>query len=521
MTTNSSQLPPPASDVSVFHGRKAQNAAAPGTSRGWCVPLPLILLAVIPWMFGCREVHIAPEPPEFEHASSSPSIPDSMVSASSVHVPVEVPFQTIQGSLNKAIPSRLKFNDEVDCPETPLPREHDCKIKGDISLGAARFTGSGNRLAYTREVRGKITFFVKWQIKIDLLLDDFTHTKEEDKNLHFRGTITISSKPEVNRQWEIEPNLSGGVRFSEAYIHFGAPISVRGELTPIANRLLNEHLAEIGRDAQQSLSLRPKVRPIWDRLARPSRLSTDQNIWAFIEPQAAYMGPVRVEEERIRFGLGLDFFARTVIGTIQDPETRPTVPDLSTGHELGSGFRLAVPFTASYSEVSQALNEELQEWESELSEGVHVTVDSVSLYGDHRNVFLKAAFRARHEWTRAEGTLYFRGRPVLDPDEQQLRIADVAFDVRTANVLVRSATWLHRKALVQKLEERLVFDLQPLFDQSLDSVNRRLANLEIDGRLRLRAEVQQASLKTLFLRPDGFILLALAEGTTAAEVFQL
>lgn len=521
MMTDSSQLPRPTSDMSIFYVEKTISAAAPGTFRGWCVPLPVILLAMIPWMFGCSEVQIAPETPEFEYAPSAPSIPDSMVLASSVHVPVEVPFQTIQESLNQATPSRLRFNDRVDCPETPLPREHDCKIRGDISLGAARFTGSGNRLSYTREVRGRITFFMKWQAKIDFGLVEFPHTGEEDKNLHFRGTITISSEPKVNRQWEIEPNLSGRFRFSEAHIHFGAPISVRGELTPIANRLLNRQLDEIERDARESLSLRPKVRPIWDRLARPSRLSTDQNIWAVIEPQAAYMGPVRVEEERIRFGLGLDFFARTVIGTIQDPETRPTVPDLSTQHEHGSGFQLAVPFTASYSEVSQALNQELQGWESKLSEGVHVTVDSVSLYGDHRNVFLKAAFRARHEWTRADGTLYFRGLPVLDPDEQQLRIADVAFDVRTANVLARSATWLHRKELVQELEERLVFDLQPLFDQSLDSVNRQLANLEIDGRLRLKAEVQQASLKTLLLRPGGFILLALAEGTTAAEVFQL
>jgi len=470
---------------------------------------------------GCKDVQITPEPPQAKASESPPVIPDSLLATSSVRVPVVVPFQTIQKALDDTVPSELVFDDPVECPETPLPREHDCKITGRISLGAARFIGQGNKLSYTREVRGRITFFMKWQIKIDFWPEDITDTREEDKNLHFRGTITMVSQPKVDRQWRVKPNLSGGIRFSEAYIHFGVPISVRGELTPIANRLINEHLGEIERDAQQSLDLRARVRPIWNLLSQPTRLTDDQKIWAVIEPRAAYMEQVRAANERIHFGLGLDFIARTIMGTPRPDQTRHEVPDLVVGEKGGNGFRLAVPFTVSYGEITRALNQELDDWETTVGENVTVTVDSVNIYGDRENVFVKAHFRARHQWTRAHGDLYFRGRPVLNQAEQQLKITDVDFDVNTANALVSSAAWLHRKALIRQLEKQLEFDVEPLFGQSISEVNGQLSDLRIEDRLRLSAEIRQASLASLMLAPDGFVVLALAEGTSTAEVLQL
>jgi hypothetical protein len=70
----------------------------------------------------------------------------------------------------------------------------------------------------------------------------------------------------------------------------------------------------------------------------------------------------------------------------------------------------------------------------------------------------------------AKGTIYLAGKPYFDKETSSLRIKDLDFDIRTKNVLIRSASWILHQNLLQTLGKKLSFSI----DDQLKSAQSQL-----------------------------------------------
>ena len=75
-----------------------------------------------------------------------PSIPDYLKTNSSFNLPISIPIKEFDNSISNNIPKKINFNNEIKCPETPLPKEEKCVVKGDITLSKFKLSGENNSL---------------------------------------------------------------------------------------------------------------------------------------------------------------------------------------------------------------------------------------------------------------------------------------------------------------------------------------------------------------------------------------
>ena len=75
-------------------------------------------------------------------------------------------------------------------------------------------------------------------------------------------------------------------------------------------------------------------------------------------------------------------------------------------------------------------------------------------------------------------SIYLTGKPAYDAKERIMQFAQLDFDIRTKDLLVKSAGWLFNKRILNEIQQYSRFDLGSLIDSSMVTMNQQL-NREI------------------------------------------
>lgn len=459
----------------------------------------------------CNTTTIVPEPPAVSDGSY-PSLPDDYSVISSIQIPITIPLSLIAQKLNEFTPNVINIPEQpVNCPETPLPRERNCRVTGHINIGTANFGGSGNTINYTNQIGGRITFLYEYK--------QFFEYTSDDKNLHFNGTINLNASPNISANWEIVPNLTGSLNFHEACVHFGPKVSVRTLLKEQADPLLNKELQKIGGQIASQLSLKTEIMPLWQSLGKP--LSLTGNVWATLQPTVVYFQNPHITNDQLQLNVGLDFKSRTYVGSEPQSVEIGPLPSLSQRNETHSRFNFLIPATVQYAELSKVLNDSLANQSLTIDDNIEVNINSLELYGDSKHVYLKTNFKANYSNVKAKGVLYLKGSPKLDTESQTLRVANIDFDIKTKNILFESAEWLVKESLVKNIEEKAVINLTDYIGPLKEQFNQQLENLTIADKLVIQGVIDRVALKDVLLGEKGLTVLVEASGTTKTQVISL
>lgn len=482
----------------------------------------ITLLAVCLSTVSCKTTQLLTEPPDTNNGEY-PNFP-ALEKLSTIQIPISVPLDAVNRQINNRVPEKFSIDYAVECPEIPTQgQEYDCKLKGDIDIGKVNMSGNGGNLNFSTNVGGRITFFWsnRWEVRIPPFGPTISHHEDHDKNLHFKGNLLLSASPTINEEWRLIPNLKGDINFSEAYFHFGAEISVRGKLMEKLKPKLDENISDIENKIKQDITIKNKLTPFWNSLKKPIKVSDEYNVWSTIYPDRIYFNDINVSNNKINLAIGLGFKTKTYVGSKPNDIQPPVIPNLTKQKNQDNSINLNIPVLLEYTELTKIANEKTAGKEFNAGDKVKVTFDRIDLYGDSKNVFIKAKIRAKHKLTKAEGTVYLLGVPYLDNINQIVQIRDVEFDLKTKNFLLNSANWLLHKKVIEKIEEKAIFDLKPSIEKAKSSVNEKLSNVHIDDKLKIKGRLDLLSLDNLILSEKALIVSMQLSGRSEVEVLKL
>ncbi|HEX4532940.1 MAG TPA: DUF4403 family protein, partial [Rhizomicrobium sp.] len=120
-------------------------------------------------------------------------------------------------------------------------------------------------------------------------------------------------------------------------------------------------------------------------------------------------------------------------------------------------------------------------------------------------------------WFDSCGTGYLRGVPVFDARAGTVRIANVHYDIATADVLLATMRTLAGDQLGKALEPKLVFNVTKDVDKLQNEIRAALAKPQGHG-LVVSGQVDSFGTPTLTWTKDGFLASFSATGSVKTSV---
>jgi hypothetical protein len=355
-----------------------------------------------------------------------------------------------------------------------------------------------------------------------------------DQRAEVRSNVTVTARPTFLPNWRIEPNLSGQISVADGGLSIaGIKINVANEVKPFIDRAVNEQIAALQSRVRNDPSIEQIARREWAKMCRSISFATAEpkapQLWLEMRPTRAFASHPRIGEKDAMLTIGVQAETRVV-----PTATRPVCPFPNTLHivphmEQGR-MAIAAPIDVPFSEVNRLLEAQLKgrKFPDDPNAIGEMTVLRASVLpsGDRLLLSLQVRAREKKSWFGfgADANIYVWGRPELDPAQQVVRLADLAFDIESeaAFGLLGAAARAAIPYLRGTLEQYATIDLKPFADNARKSIEAAIIDFQQQDDA-VRAEVRVTGVRLTEIAYDSRILRVIAEteGTVRVAVNKL
>jgi hypothetical protein len=455
------------------------------------------------FLAGCGSVSETGAPaPALTPPPPAPPPPVSSVAAS-----LNIPLADLMRLINRATPEHFADlqNQRLHCGIG------DCMT----TLSAAR---TGPIMLSNRS--GALAFAMPFAISADLALPaplSALHT-----GVHAAGQINAVTALGLGPDWQLRPNTTGSVQFSNGRIRLG-PLDTDFSTVWNANADLLSRPLLSGLDARigPAIPLRAPILKLWAGVFAPIRLNTTPTTWLVLQPERIRVGLPAVAHETLSMGLGVDVRAR-LVASDEMPAVSPTaLPPPAPVNGPANHFSVTVPVVLPYEEASRLALAALVRKPPHV--GSHtLEIRELRFIPSGQDVVIYASFCIAERWDPTEalsgcGSGYLRGTPRYDTGAETVRIINVRTDVLTQNWMLRMMRVLAGDDLGHEMEKALVFKVGDQIRRVQGQVSAALARSQ-GSMVSVSGQVERYGAVSLTWNRDGFVATMPAEGSIKAEL---
>lgn len=259
------------------------------------------------------------------------------------------------------------------------------------------------------------------------------------------------------------------------------------------------------------VNIKPQVQELWNKL------NTSYNLyglgWLKINPQRARLNRFFTKNDSLNILLGLT--AKPVISFERPPDIMTLLPNLDNT-DAKPGFNIYLDALLNYDSLSNIINAQMKGREFDLSKGKSkkiLIVDECSLYGTgNEKLIIKLKFRGTNS-----GVAYFTGKPVYEEIKKVIEVRDIDFDIKTKNLLLKSADWLFNRRITTELTKVSKFDLSTYVDTAKLLINSQLNAEWIKG-IKTEGQVQDLKISGFYPLTSHLVIRSNASGMLMIKV---
>jgi Domain of unknown function (DUF4403) len=184
-------------------------------------------------------------------------------------------------------------------------------------------------------------------------------------------------------------------------------------------------------------------------------------------------------------------------------------------------FAFTIPVTLPYDEAAKLALEKVQKKPPHVG-SAEVKITKLEILPSGQDVVVAVRFCVAQKWDvfgwfDSCGDGYLRGTPVFDAATNNVRIANVHYDIGTEDMLLTAMRWLAGDQLAQQLQQHLVFNVAHDMDKLEASVKTALAKQQGKDVI-ISGQVLSFGKPTLGWTDKGFLALFTAQGTVSASL---
>lgn len=259
-----------------------------------------------------------------------------------------------------------------------------------------------------------------------------------------------------------------------------------------------------------TIDVRSRMERWWGILQRPMRLS--DSVWLLLQPTGVHMGPITGTGRMISVDVGLTGEPRVVTGPRPADGTVGLPPLRRESTEHAQALHVLLEGELSYDLANSILRKNVVG--KRIRRGARwVTLRDARLSGIGAG---RVALAVRFDGA-ASGLVYLVGTPRYDSETRQLYVPDLAYDVSSADLLVRGLEFMRRGDVQTLLRTRARFPVADLVEQARQRLERGM-NRQLGENATLVAKVATGDVLAVRATTNGILVRAAANGTARLEV---
>ncbi len=433
---------------------------------------------------------------------------------------IAVPVTLLDELANRELPPRFEGGERRDFHK----RITNGAYSWDVTRGEIRFRNTGSGLAFAAPFEGKAAL----QGEIDAVIAKIPLSGKAD----LAGTAGGTLAPEVQADWSVEANLVPELDLQKAALSLGqlGRIDVGEFLGGNLGQFLQTEARKVTPALRKHLNLRREVTKLWNEAHLVRQVSTDPPVWAQVTPKRLLVGSIDYgtpEEVALAVAVESETFLTNRAPAVPARAPLPPMSPL----DGASGTDLRLPVVVSLMELNELLAGE--DFEIDTGVGAKVRVHGLRAevgQGGYLNLKLDLEADKSRLGRGVAGSIWVRGRPVIDYDKQTLGFADVELTVETRDQLTAAAAWLLEGMLVKGLEAQLRVDLNDYQAELDEEVQKAIATgglpegieVSLQGDAARPADIYTVTRHVEGGEPDpGIVLVVRATGDLGTRIHRL
>ncbi|WP_027379983.1 DUF4403 family protein [Chryseobacterium daeguense] len=307
-------------------------------------------------------------------------------------------------------------------------------------------------------------------------------------NLNFKNNWTITTNTQPNGfRWVTKPVLDYG--------------KIQIPITSLVEKSLKEQQEKFCKtiDLQMASQLNFQQYAVmaWNVFSQPFNISEEYKTWLKISPLSVNITPLKVYGNQIDTNIGIDIYSETFTGS-KPATSQPikTAPNFNIIPVLNDNFLLQTTANIPFSEATNIARTMFLNKNYDLR-GSQVKIKDIKVYGVENKVMIEAETDGY-----VKGKVFISGIPVYDETKKKIVLSNTKFNLRTANILQKTATLLFRGKIVKMIEEEYGIPTQDLENSSRKSIEEAF-NKEYYKGLKMNGKVFNLKPSGILMNPSG------------------
>jgi hypothetical protein len=461
--------------------------------------------------------------------------------SSSIVAPIVIALTAIRDAADRGAPRT--FAGKADNPVAQILQNAD--IGWTASRGAISATGAQDVLSLATPLTGTLNVTGSLSAKATGAVGDAlgsllggdvakrigsVNIKSLNAHAEIKGNVSITARPKLAAAWRIEPNLTGQVTLSDTNLSVsGARVNVPAQVKPLIDKAVADQLDAVQARIRNDPAFENNAKLQWARACRsiplqgPGTAASLPALWLELRPTRAIAAQPRIDAAAVTLTLGIE--AETRITPAQTKPDCPFPATIDIVPPTPGRISIGVPIDLPFTDINKIVETQFagRTFPEDGSGSVDVTVKraSVAASGDRLLISLLVNAKEKKSFVGlgGEASLHIWGKPVLDQEQQTLRLTDVelAVESEAAFGLLGAAARAAVPHLQKVLAEKAAIDLKPFASNAQTRIAAVISDFQKneDG-VRIAAEI--TSLRLADIAFDSKTLRVIAEAAGAINV---
>ena len=453
-------------------------------------------------VFGCTAGSVdAPAPaPIAEGVDSLPVLPPSLVDA-----PITYDLTPALARLESSVPR--KFGDIDARRRSATNRRVNTAFAAEREAFKVRFDGSTVRVSTVLEYLGKGWYNAP--LAGDLFGSCGMGVARPRAVVELATTLRMTSAWKLRGKSQVTRVAPFSSEKRDQCVVTVFKIDVTDRVVSTARSELDKRL--IALDAKiATLDVRTPMERWWRLLQRPIRLS--DSVWLLLQPRGVHLGPITGDGNTISIDVGLSGEPRVLTGPRPADGTAGLPPLQREKAEHNQALHVLLEGELGYDIANSMLRKNLVG--RRIRRGARwITIRDAQLSGIGGG---RIALAVRFDGA-ATGLVYLIGTPRYDPETRQLYVPDLAYDVSSADMLVRGLEFMRRGDVQNLLRTRARFPVADLVERARERLEHGM-NRSLGQNATLVAKVATGEVLAVRATSHGILVRASANGTARLQV---
>lgn len=305
-------------------------------------------------------------------------------------------------------------------------------------------------------------------------------------NFQNNWTITTATKPNGFR-WVTKPVLDFG--------------RIQIPITSLVEKSLIEQQEKFCKTIDQQMATQLNFQQYavmaWNVFANPFNISEEYNTWLKVTPINVNITPLKFYANQINTNLGIDVYSETFTGN-KPGSSQPvkSATNFNFVSALGDKFLLQTTANIPFTEATNIARNMFLNKEYDVR-GSSIKIKDIKVYGVDDRVMIEAETEGY-----VNGKAFISGIPVYDDAKKKIVLSKTKFNLRTANILQKTATLLFKGRIVKMIEEEYGIPTQDLENSSRKSIEEAF-NKEYYKGLKMNGKVFGLKPSSILMNPSG------------------